>query len=144
MDERAAERDALLHAAGQLPGKTLAEAVEPYGLEQRLGGGAIMLPLAAKLVAVGLHDLQREQHVADDLSPGQQLWVLARHAGDLDRLANFVAEKISPQSAETSPVTSFIKDDLPHPDGPTTAANSPRRTVRLVSFKARRPPEALR
>ena len=92
MDERAAERDALLHAAGQLPGKTLAEAVEPYGLEQRLGGGAIMLPLAAKLVAVGLHDLEREQHVADDLSPGQQVRVLERHAGDLDRPAHFVVE----------------------------------------------------
>ena len=51
-----------------------------------------MLPLAAKLVAVGLHDLEREQHVADDLSPGQQVRVLERHAGDLDRPAHFVAE----------------------------------------------------
>ena len=34
---------------------------------------------------------------------------------------------ISPESGGTSPVTSFINDDLPQPDGPTTAANSPRR-----------------
>ncbi len=88
----AAERGALLHAAGQLPGKTLAEAVEPDGLEQRRGGGAVVLPLAPKFVTMGLHDLEREQHVVSDLSPGQQVRVLERHAGDLDRTAHFVAE----------------------------------------------------
>ena len=48
---------------------------------------------------------------------------------------------MSPESGGTSPVTSFINDDLPQPEGPTTAANSPRPTVRLVPFKARTPPD---
>ena len=57
MDQRAAERDALLHAAGQLPGKTLAEAVEPDGLEKRIGLAAIAFPLASELAPMRLHDL---------------------------------------------------------------------------------------
>ena len=41
-------------------------------------------------------------------------------------------------------MTSFINDDLPQPDGPTTAANSPRRTFSDVPFNARTPPDAPR
>ena len=37
--------------------------------------------------------------------------------------------------------TSSINDYLPKRAGPTTAANSPRPTVRLVSFNARTPPD---
>src|SRR6266446_1593350 len=92
MDQCAAERGALLHAAGQLPGKTLAEAVEPDGLEQRIGLAAIALLLASELAAVRLDDLEREEHVVDDLAPGQKVRVLERHAGDLHRAADFVAE----------------------------------------------------
>ena len=51
---------------------------------------------------------------------------------------------MSPESGGTRPVTIFINDDLPQPEGPTTAANSPRGTLRLVSLKARTPPPALR
>ena len=51
---------------------------------------------------------------------------------------------MSPESGGTSPVTIFIRDDFPQPEGPTTAANSPRRTLRLVPFKARTPPAAPR
>ncbi len=49
---------------------------------------------------------------------------------------------MSPESGGTSPVTSFINDDLPQPDGPTTAANSPRRTFSVVPFSASTPPDA--
>ena len=49
---------------------------------------------------------------------------------------------MSPESGVTSPVTSFINEDLPQPDGPTTAANSPRRTFSDVPFSASTPPEA--
>src|SRR5262249_44393789 len=48
MDQCATERDALLHAARQLPGKTLAEAVEPDGLEERAGLAAIAFLLSSK------------------------------------------------------------------------------------------------
>jgi hypothetical protein len=33
-------------------------------------------------------------------------------------------------------VTSFINDDLPHPEGPTTAANSPLLTVMFSPVSA--------
>jgi hypothetical protein len=39
-----------------------------------------------------LHDLQREQHVVDDLAPGQKVRVLESHAGDLDRPAHLLAK----------------------------------------------------
>ena len=48
---------------------------------------------------------------------------------------------MSPESGRTSPVTSFISDDLPQPDGPTTAANSPRRTLSVVPCNASTPPD---
>jgi hypothetical protein len=92
MDQCAAERDALLHAAGELPRKTLGEAVEPDGLEQRLGLVAVVLPLTSELAAVRLDDLERQEHVVDDLAPGQEIRVLERHAGDLDRPAYPIAE----------------------------------------------------
>src|SRR5258706_322026 len=34
------------------------------------------------------------------------------------------------------PVTTFIRVDLPHPDGPTTATNSPGATARVVPSSA--------
>jgi hypothetical protein len=41
-----------------------------------------------------------------------------------------------PAVGGTRPVTSFIKDDLPQPDGPTTAANWPRSMDIVAPFKA--------
>ncbi len=35
------------------------------------------------------------------------------------------------------PVVSFMKVDLPQPDGPTMAMNSPRLTLRLMSSTAK-------
>ncbi len=49
---------------------------------------------------------------------------------------------IVPQSGGISPVTSFISEDLPQPDGPTTAANSPRATLSVVPRSASTPPDA--
>ena len=145
VDQRAAQRDALLHAAGELPGIALAEPVEPDGPEQRARLLAVLGLLRRNLVAMRLDDLEREQHVVDHLAPGQQVRVLERHAGDLHRPAHPVAEDDDLAGiGRTSPVTSFISDDLPQPEGPTTAANSPRRTVRLVLLSARTPPETPR
>src|SRR5262245_62325363 len=92
MDQRAAKRHALLHAARKFPRETLAEALEAHGPEQGLGFTAIMLLLTPKLAAMRLNDLERKQHVVDDLAPGEQVGILKRHAGDLDRPANLVAE----------------------------------------------------
>ena len=46
------------------------------------------------------------------------------------------ATRIEPAVHGRRPVTSFISDDLPQPEGPTTAANSPRATLRLVPSSA--------
>src|SRR5262245_55516804 len=92
MDQCTAERDALLHAAGQFPGEPLAEALESNRLEQCLGLCAVVRLLASKLASVWLHDLQGEQHVVDDLAPGQKIGVLESHSGDLDGPAHLLAE----------------------------------------------------
>ena len=45
-----------------------------------------------------------------------------------------------PAWGNCSPVTSFIKVDLPQPDGPTTAANSPSAMERVSLSTAMTPP----
>ena len=47
-----------------------------------------------------------------------------------------------PLSGRTRPVASFINDDLPQPDGPTTAANSPFSTCSVVPRRASTSPDA--
>ena len=42
----------------------------------------------------------------------------------------------APALAGHRPVTTFIKVDLPHPDGPTTATNSPVSTASVVPLSA--------
>ena len=47
------------------------------------------------------------------------------------------AIRTAPPVFGLSPARIFSKVVLPHPDGPTTEMNSPRRTVRLMSLNAR-------
>ena len=47
------------------------------------------------------------------------------------------ATLISPSSAVSSPATRFSRVDLPHPDGPIRATNSPSLTVRSTPRRAR-------
>ena len=88
VDQRAAERGALLHAAGELPGKLVALAAEADRGEQRLGARDVFGLVAADAAAVRLDDLERQQQVFQRGAPGQQRRRLERHAGDLDRLAH--------------------------------------------------------
>src|ERR1700680_3628600 len=46
---------------------------------------------------------------------------------------------MSPESGRRSPVTSFISEDLPHPEGPTTAANSAPPDGQRGAFKREHP-----
>jgi hypothetical protein len=82
--------------------------------------------LALKLAAVGLDDLQRQQHVVDRGAPGQQAGRLEGHAADLQRPGHRLAvDRMVPLLGIFRPVVSFMKVDLPQPDGPTMAMNSP-------------------
>ena len=92
VDEGAAQGNALLHAAGQLPRVAVAEPVEADGREQRPRLLAILGLFSAEAAPVRLDDLERQEDVVDDLAPGQQVRVLESHAGDLDRPAHPVAE----------------------------------------------------
>ena len=68
------------------------------------------------------------------------------HAGDLDRPAHLVAENDDIAAiGGNEPGHELHQGRLAASRRPDHgAANSPRATVRLVSFKARTPPEALR
>ena len=96
VDQRAAERGALLHAAGQLPGKLVALAAEPDRGQQLLGARDIFGLAAADLAAMRLDDFERQQQVVERRAPGQQGRRLERHAGDLDRLADRARPRPAP------------------------------------------------
>ena len=84
--QRAAQRGALQHAAGQLPGMLVAEIGEPDFLEQRFGAVAKFgLALGAVLLPKRRHDLQRQHDVVAHRQPRQHGRVLERHA-DAHRL----------------------------------------------------------
>ena len=81
MHQRAAQRSALQHAAGQLPRMLVAEIGEADFLEQRVGPVAEFgLVLGAVLRAKRRHDLQRHHDVVAHRQPRQHGRVLERHA----------------------------------------------------------------
>ena len=94
MDQRAAQRGALLHAAGKLPGKFVALPVEADRGEQRFGARDIFGLVAADAAAMRLDDFERQQQVVQRGAPGQQRRRLKRHAGDLHRLAHRCARDL--------------------------------------------------
>ena len=91
--QRAAERGALQHAAGELPGIFVAEAREPDLRQQRVGAVAEFgVALGAILLPERRHDLQRQHHVVADRQPRQHRGVLERDA-DADRLGAELAPR---------------------------------------------------
>ena len=57
--QRAADRGALLHAAGELPGQLLLEALEPDQLQQRLGARRDILSRGSRFMSIGSITLAR-------------------------------------------------------------------------------------
>ena len=126
--ERADQRRALAHAAGQLVRIVALEAGEPDGADQHLG----MRP--GLVVEPALH-LDRKQHVVDGGAPRQQVVVL-RHVADPPVEAGTQAARIrdltaSPLNTISPALTVSIcaimlsRVDLPAPDGPMMVRNSP-------------------
>jgi hypothetical protein len=136
--QRAADAGALLHAARQLPGKLVLHSRPGPRWPAGRGPGLVFLALAVlELAAVGLDDLQRQQHVVQRGAPGQQ-------AGAWKAMPEIFSGPVTgctvdgdlPLLGIFRPVVSFMKVDLPQPDGPTMAMNSPFVTFRLMSSTA--------
>jgi hypothetical protein len=90
VDQRAAQVGALLHAARQLPGILVLEALEADLGEQ---GARLVLVrglVLTQLAPVRLDDLQRQHDVLQRGAPRQQRRCLEGHADDRDRLSHLV------------------------------------------------------
>jgi hypothetical protein len=86
---------------------------------------------AADFAAMRLDDFERQQQVFQRGAPGQQGRRLERHAGDLDRLADDLPrDRTEPLNGNCKPVASFIKVDLPQPEG------RPPRRIRLARSRS--------
>ena len=111
-EQRAQERHALAHAAGQLVGVRALEALEPELGEQRAARGA----RAARAPQAG--DAQRERGVVERAQPRQQQVALGHQHGRQ-------RSSTDPPSGRCRPQTSSSSVVLPQPLGPTTATTSP-------------------
>eukprot|EP01022_Parablepharisma_sp_SALTPOND_P021557 TRINITY_DN427_c2_g1_i1.p1 TRINITY_DN427_c2_g1~~TRINITY_DN427_c2_g1_i1.p1 ORF type:complete len:1458 (+),score=547.10 TRINITY_DN427_c2_g1_i1:21634-26007(+) len=85
VDECAADRGALLHAPRELPGELVGVAIQAHGLEQLQGALGVFGLLFLEVAAIGLDDLQRQQHILQRGAPGQQRGRLEGHADELQR-----------------------------------------------------------
>jgi hypothetical protein len=141
--QRAAQRRALQHAARQLPGPLVAEALQAHLGQQRLGAvGVFAVLLLREVGAEGLHDLQRHHHVLADGQPGQHGRVLEGQA-DAQPVRGSAGAPASRPRTTTPPLlgcsrlaTSFRMVLLPQPLGPTSATKSPWSICRSVRSSA--------
>jgi len=77
-------------------------------------------------------DTVREIYSDPTRFSSENIW-LPKEAGEKYEM---VPTRMDPPVHGIRPVTSFISEDLPQPDGPTTAANSPRATLSVVPSSA--------
>ena len=135
--ERAGDREPLALAAGQHARRVASPCRR--GRAGRAGRGRGSRPACAGAPAITAgsttfsstrHALEQVEELEDDAD------VAAPHAGPArprclpdDLLAR--RRVISPSSAMSSPATRFSSVDLPQPDGPMTATNSPALTVEV-------------
>ena len=89
--QRAAQRGALLHAAGQFPGKAVLVAFEADRFQELARLFAVLPFFTMDAAAMRLHNLERQQHVVDRRAPGQQVGILERHADRLERAGDRLA-----------------------------------------------------
>ena len=139
-DQRAGDRDALPLAAGELVGPVVHAVREADRVERRLGAGA---PLAAGEAAVD----ERQLHVRERRGARQEL---ERLEDEADLLVAEVGEPSSSSPCTSAPFSRyvpavgvsrqprrFMSVDLPEPDWPTMATNSPRSMAKETPSSAR-------
>ena len=80
-------------------------------------------------------DILRDRHVRETApASGTPCWSAARTAGT--SAMSWPSIAIRPLSGLSKPAICFSSVVLPQPDGPTSATNSPRSTLRLTPFSA--------
>jgi hypothetical protein len=91
-----------------------------------------------ELAAVGFDNFQRQQHVVQGGAPRQQRWRLKRHATDLERTVDHLPTHMDAALGGAAQTCGELHEgDLPQPEGPTMAMNSPCLTWRLMSSTAK-------
>ena len=112
-------------------GSRFSKPPRPTQLQQLAGPLAVLGPAPAE-------HLHRQQHVVEHGAPGQQRRPLEQHrdvaAGPGDRLAR--DGDLARRWRGSSPAISRSSVDLPQPDRPTTATNSPSATSRSMPRSA--------
>jgi hypothetical protein len=79
MDKCAAELCSLLHAAGQLPGKSTFKSLQTYKVQQVSSFAFIGGPLTGKSITMRLYDFEGQHDVVQSCPPRQQRRVLKCH-----------------------------------------------------------------
>ena len=126
-EQRAHERDALAHAAGERVRVVLGERLRARGARAARGRQH-----ARRTRAAG--ELGREQDVAEHAAPLEQE-VALQHQGDRARAAGGIAARpraTRPAVGASTPAAMASSVDLPQPDGPTSATVSPAASERSM------------
>jgi hypothetical protein len=127
VNQGAAQRGALLHAARQLPGELAAHPGKADLRQQRLDLGERRLHAPSrKRLRWGCTISSGSRMFSSVLRQGSRLGAWKAMPAILSGPTTFRPPTLMlPPCGRLQPVTSFMRVDLPQPDGPTTAANSP-------------------
>jgi hypothetical protein len=132
VNERPTQAGALLHTAGQLPRIFVALPAESDPCQEAVGPGDVLRLASADSGAMRLDDFERQQKIFEVVRQGSRVGFWKAMPASLTGADTWLpATRILPSRGNCSPVASFIRVDLPQPDGPTTAANSPSSTETL-------------
>ena len=91
VDERAADRCALLHATGEFPRELVFIALQSHGLQQAARARFVLATFLLQGRAIRFDNLQRQHQIIHRGSPGQQRRRLEGHADDLERATDFAS-----------------------------------------------------
>ena len=129
-DQRPGDRDALPHATRKLVRMRPLEPPQPDQVDQ-VGDRSRPDPQAP--------DFQWQPDVGLDAAPGQERGILKRHPEAVPRAEHtrrFVWMSNLPLVGASRSASIRRIVDLPHPDGPSRATNSPRLAARLTPARA--------
>jgi hypothetical protein len=127
MHQRAADRGALLHTAGQLPGQFFLESLEPDHFSAAPSRAADIFRATDCFMSIGSSTLFKTLRHGSSSEFWNTMPTLP--CGFVTSLA--VDQEFPPTTAPAGPRIIFRSVDLPQPDGPTTTKNSPSVDVKI-------------